>query len=536
MNETNFKIYLIIALSLILGLSTDYLFYGKPFGISFFVFTLGFIAFSIILAKKFGKRLNKNQIFLLLAILLLAAGVFLRSAPFLVFFNTIGALYLILLFFNLFLDKDLLNFNFFKYLICPFSFLARAFSKSARFIEKFEGSIQLGKGFQNPALKSALKGVIIAIPVLVVFISLFYSADLIVQKYIDSIWNINIDPAITIRTLLVLIFSYFFIGIFASAFSNKKPDFSPVPKRAEFKPLGWIESTVVLGSTEILFLFFIIIQSVYLFGGKTYVWGISEYITYSEYARKGFYELLAVAIFSLFLIYALEKLTKRETLKQKNLFKILNVVLVLEISVIMFSTFKRLSLYVDGYGLTFSRFFSFVFLFWLFSVFLLFLYCKIYSEKRKTKFLFSLFWLTILFWLGINLLNPDAFIAKKNIERLAQGKKLDAYYLNFLSNDAAPEIVKIFALKNKDEIKTQIAGKLHQRYNPPYNSPCNFYSLSETQCKWHSFTQGLQETREARKWQSFNLSHEKALEALSVYAEDIEEYHQLYLEELRPTK
>jgi hypothetical protein len=39
-------------------------------------------------------------------------------------------------------------------------------------------------------------------------------------------------------------------------------------------------------------------------------------------------------------------------------------------------------------------------------------------------------------------MNPDALIAKTNIDRLQQGKRFDPYYLTTLSADAVPTIVQ----------------------------------------------------------------------------------------------
>ncbi len=442
MNKKFLKFYLIFIFALTLGILVDYLFYGKPIGVSFFVFVSIFIIFSLILARKFGQKLTKIQYLLLIPIILFSVMVFLRTSGFLTFFNIINTLFLTSLFLILFSGENLLNFNFKKYLLSPLSFLLKSFRKSAQFIEENIKQIEAKKKIGSPEFRSTLRGIIISIPILALLIWLFASADIVFQKYLDRLLKISIDPEIVSRILRVLVASYFFIGIFAQAFTNKKSENSSIENN-QSKFLGFIESSIILGTVGLLFLVFISIQFVYLFGGKEYVWGIEEYITYSEYARKGFGELIAVSIISFLLIYGIDKFGKRENLSQKRLFKILSSILVFATFVIMTSAFTRLSLYVDGYGYTFSRLLGFIFLFWLFFIFLFFLY-KILSEQKEAHFIFSAFWLTILFWAGINFLNPDAFAAKKNIERYLQGKQLDVWYLVWLSDDAIPEIVKIF--------------------------------------------------------------------------------------------
>ncbi len=540
MNKEFLKYYLVIIFALILGILIDFLFYKKSIGVSFFIFISTFLIFSLILSKNFKKKLSKIQYALLIPIILFSAMVFLRASEFLAFFNIVGALFLISLFLILFSKENLSDFTFTKYFISPLSFLLKSFRKSAVFIEECRKKIQTEKKLGSPKFRSVIKGIILSFPVLTIFLLLFYSADIIFQKHLDKLLEkisfINIDLEIIIRALIVLIASYLFIGIFAKSFyatkSNEKSEKLSAEnnqKNNQVKFLGSIESSIILGAVELLFLIFIAIQFLYLFGGKAYVWGIPEYITYSEYARKGFGELIAVSIISFLLIYGIDRFGKRENLKQNKIFKILSGVLVCEIFVIIASAITRLSLYVDGYGYTFSRLFGFIFLYWLCFIFLIFLY-KIFKEKKESAFLFSVFWLIILFWGGINFLNPDAYIAQKNIERYIniEGKEFDAWHLSRLSEDAVPEAMKFFKIDGNVEEKIELAKELSRRYEIyPYNflyndfypgrpkgleEPINAVSIQE------------KESQEIEKWQSFNLSKKKAAAFLQENSDEIKKY------------
>lgn len=544
MKEENKKYYL-ISFAVILGLLVDYLFYGKPLGVSFFVFILILIIFSLILIKKFQQKLFKTQYLLLIPIVLFSAMIFCRSSSFLTFFNILFSLFLISLFFTLFLEKNLLDFNLSKYFISPLSFILNSFERSARVIDNIINQSQTVRRFGSPEFKSAIRGIIISIPVLAIFIWLLSSADIVFQKYLDRLLVINIDIEIVLRILIVSITSCFFIGVFAKAFAlfrdasltgfaNNKSENS-LTKNNQTKFLDSIESSIVLGSVGLLFLVFIIFQFFYLFGAKEYVWGIEEYITYSEYAKKGFGELIAVSIISFLLIYVIDKFGKRENLGQKKLFKILSIALVFEIFAIMASAFSRLFLYIDGYGYTFSRLLAFAFLIGLGFIFLILL-CKILLEKKEGLFLYSAFWLTILFFVGINILNPDAFIAKENIQKYIQKNQqwegLDIRYLTRLSDDAVPEIVKIFNTNLDEGKKAKISFELSNRYNPFYNSPCNWTALN--QCKRIPLQEQLEKIKKSQKWQSFNLSKDKALTALGDYQKEIEEYAKEYIKKYAP--
>ena len=58
--------------------------------------------------------------------------------------------------------------------------------------------------------------------------------------------------------------------------------------------LGIVELGIVLGLLDVLFLAFVLVQFRYLFGGAELV-QVSATLTYAEYARRGFFELVAVA-------------------------------------------------------------------------------------------------------------------------------------------------------------------------------------------------------------------------------------------------
>jgi hypothetical protein len=360
---------------------------------------------------------------------------------------------------------------------------------------------------------------------------LLSSADLVFKAYVEKIFNFGFNLEIILRVLIILVASYIFLGVFSKITgSGQRPEPTseekPTFNKSENKSLGFIESSTVLILIELLFLSFIAIQFFYLFGGKDYVWGIEEYITYSQYAKKGFCELIMASIISFFLIYGLDKTSFRKNLKEKKIFKILSAVLVLEMSIIIYSAWMRMAVYVDGYGLTFFRFLVFAFLLWIFLVFIIFL-SKIILEKKDTVFIFCIFCLTIIFWAGINIINPDAFIAKENIKRLVSGEELDPFYLSRLSDDAMPEIVKVFQLEIDEEIKMELANKLyyHRFYFPELRCYGDYYK-----CEPISFKKKLEfaEKKQNENWQSFNMSKEKALSSLKENYREIVKHQSKY--------
>lgn len=532
MLKEKLNFYIVVAFASILGILTDYFFYRKTIGISFFIFTLAAIAFSLIVAKRFEQKLSKTQMLILISSIILSANVFLRASSFLEFFNIAGSIYLSFLAIILFVEKDFFSSRFLKYISAPISFLLKSFGSAAGFINKRKNLIADKEKFGSAELRSIFKGIIMSLPVLAILGWFLYSADLVVQAYANKLFDllyIKINLEIILRIIIIFIFSYIFIGIFSKIADKNNPE-TPEIKNSRIKSTGFIESMTVLILVELLFLAFISIQFFYLFGGKSYVWGINEYITYSEYAKNGFYELIKVAIISFLLIYAIDGSSKIETLKEKKTFKFLSAALFIEITIILLSALKRLLLYVDGYGLTLFRFLAFALLFWIFCVFLFFLY-KIFLEKKISVFVSMVFFLTIAVWIGVNIINPHELIAKVNIERFLEGKKIDPVYFSDLSEDAVPEIVKIFDLKVPDEIKEMTAMNLDWKYvlqnrscdiTNFSNMPFDNYSLS--QCKPILFGERIKNMKIESAWQTYNLSKSNAVQAIINNADKIEKY------------
>jgi len=329
------------------------------------------------------------------------------------------------------------------------------------------------------------------------FLILFSSADLIFKKYISSLININSGPELIFRFILIIVVAVIYIGVYSYIFQDRKERQEPKLKNQN-NNVNTIESYIILGSINILFLLFIIIQITYLFGGESNI--SMQGFTYAEYARKGFFELILVAILSFVILLSTEKYIKRKTSTYSLTFKILSTALVIQVVVIMISAFTRLSLYEEAYGFTTLRLYSHAFIILLTVIFLLLLY-KIYKNKQENTFAFNVLLSTIIFLITMNILNPDVFIANKNIERFNNTGKLDSYYLGSLSSDAIAETSKMLNILN-DDLKAPLAYKLYWLNN---NLNSAHYS----------------------KWQSYNISRIEAKNILSSNISELEKYKEI---------
>ena len=121
------------------------------------------------------------------------------------------------------------------------------------------------------------------------------------------------------------------------------------------------------------------------------------------------------------------------------------------------SAAHRMVLYVSEYHLTALRFYSTWFMCFIVSCLLIFVATVVRGIRQR--FIISVCLSALMFIAVLNLINPDAMIAKSNIAKLESGQHIDKLYLSHLSMDALP-VVSQHAINNDAEL----ACKLLKRF------------------------------------------------------------------------
>jgi len=268
--------------------------------------------------------------------------------------------------------------------------------------------------------------------------------------------------------------------------------------------LGYIETTTLLITVNLLFLLFVTIQFAYLFGGVAYLQ--VENFSYADYARRGFFELLAVAILSLGLILGLNWLARRESKRQIKLFNWLSTFLVGFVLVMLASAFQRMKLYETEFGYTELRLLVYVFIVWLAVLLVWFIYTL---WRRPDRFAIGVFLAALGFLITLNLLNPDAFIARQNLNRYVATGNLDAIYLTSLSDDAVPQIVRALHLTDGDT-ERQMMPSCADPFARVYEDDCYAAPYEIVLAEVNGRYQSMTDHHEWRQWQSFHLAHWQA--------------------------
>jgi hypothetical protein len=164
----------------------------------------------------------------------------------------------------------------------------------------------------------------------------------------------------------------------------------------------------------------------------------TEGLTYAEYARQGFWQLLWASALTLLVLSVVIRVAGRQAESDRRLLRILVGILCATSVVVVVSAIHRMWLYQQAYGFSVQRLVVITIELWLGAVFILVAAAGI----RMTAW-----WLPravllagALALLGLAATNPERLIAERNIDRYQQGEVLDTGYLERLSPDIEPAL------------------------------------------------------------------------------------------------
>jgi len=191
-----------------------------------------------------------------------------------------------------------------------------------------------------------------------------------------------------------------------------------------------------------LFAAFVIVQLRYFFGGDALVQATAG-MSYADYARRGFFELVTVSTLVLPVVLSANALLRRDTPRAEAVYRALSGTLLVLLAVIMYSAVARMRLYESAYGLSEDRLYATVFMAWLAIVFVWFATTVLRGRERTfTPGVLASGWATLI---ALNVANPSAYVARFNIARADQGKEVDVRYIARLGADAAPALAGYLA-------------------------------------------------------------------------------------------
>jgi hypothetical protein len=283
-------------------------------------------------------------------------------------------------------------------------------------------------------LIAGVRAALIAIPLLLVFGGLFAAADPVFARLAGDV--LRVDPEEIVSHLVLTGVIAFLVGgvLRTTLLSTRQSTWSlPVPDGA----LGLTEVSVTLGSLVLLFASFVAVQLRYFFGGDALV-QVTAGMSYADYARRGFFELVMVSALVLPVLLAANALLRRATPRADRVYRVLAFTLIGLLAVIMYSAVARMRLYQSVYGLSVDRLYATVFMGWLALVFAWFAVTVL--RGRGSRFVAGVLfsgWGTLV---ALNIADPAGLVARANVARAERGKELDVSYIQSLGADAAPAL------------------------------------------------------------------------------------------------
>jgi len=293
-------------------------------------------------------------------------------------------------------------------------------------------------------LRRVLLGVALATPLLLVFAALFASADQVFNNVLTNVFDFNLESVVS-HTFFMVFWAFLVAGYLRWSMLGR-----PVQGVTfEAKPIvSVVPLGTALGLLNTLFLLFVVVQLRYFFGGAALVEDTSG-LTYAEYARRGFFELMTASGLVLPVLLGADELVRKGTGPQIRVVRQLAGLLLAFLAVVMASALQRMRLYVAAFGLSTQRLYATAFMILLIGVFAWFAWTVLRGQRQR--FVFGALMQGLAVLAGLHLLNPDAFILKTNLNRPAAERPFDAKYALTLGGDAVPSLLTALPQLNEQD-------------------------------------------------------------------------------------
>lgn len=472
--------------SFVLAILHSLLFYNQDLGISVALYTIPLIFFILDILDEKGKIKNRKPLLLSIPIILLSITYFIFNNSFFYVCNIIAMIILFIVMIILsVLEENRISqiiYQFFTILGKPFEKIEEVIEIIVNqfFTKEVEENEMKQDRYKN--LKRVMLGIAITIPILIVIIILLSSADSIFAKQISSIANIieKIFATVTIRELICRVALIIILTIYGTAFIYNIVQRNPeeeLERQCRKISFDHIVANTMLTILNIIYLVFCYIQIVNIFMGYT---SLSEY-EYAEYARQGFFQLMAVSLINLVIILITTHNIREDTKAIRNYTKLMNVLLAIFTFIILISSFMRMHLYEQEFGYTFLRLMVYIV---LITEVVLMIPTIAHIFDKKIKLVKPYFIIILTVYVLINYINIDRTIARKNIDRYFENqnknieRKIDLKYLETLGIDGTIEMQRL--LKTKDEmIQSEVYNYLYNQKDTVKNKNWQEFNINQ---------------------------------------------------------
>ncbi|MFF8261916.1 DUF4173 domain-containing protein [Streptomyces virginiae] len=316
--------------------------------------------------------------------------------------------------------------------LSPLGFVDSTVSGIAWMLKGLRSRGGIGKDRWLPVAKAAA----VAVALLVLFGALFASAD---AAFADLLGGLIPDVSVEdgpIRFMLFVLGAVIAIAAARTAAAPLRWDRIEVTPGKPRSRVEWALPLVVL---NLLFAGFNAVQLAVLFGGYDKVLESTD-LTYAEYARQGFWQLLWATLLTLAVIALAQRWAPRDGAGDRRLVRIVLGSLCALTLVVVAAALRRMDLYVDAYGLTRLRVSVAAMELWLGLVIVLIMAAGVFGARWLPRAVAGSAAAAVL---AFGLLSPDGMVAEQNVARFEKDKKIDLAYFQSLSADAVPALDRL---------------------------------------------------------------------------------------------
>jgi hypothetical protein len=482
----------------LLGILADPLLRNEPWGLGLLVWMLAFASVLILLTRQAARPLSMESRIWLAVAVLFSAGLSWHDAELLLVFNVLamlGALTLLALSMSGIPVVSLASARVRDLVQAAFG---TGLGVAGGVVPLLLRDAELHSGF-NPSragrIRRTAKALVITVPILLVFTFLFAQADPVFGSFV-TLPVLDYEVALS-HVVIAGFFAWVVAGWMRRALV-RQPATAGTATIPFPLTLSTTDVTIALGALNVLFATFVLVQLGWLFGGEELVLRTTG-LTYAEYARRGFFELMGVAALLLPVLLGAHALIPESDGRTLRIYRALALLLVMLLGAIMFSAGARMWLYVRYYGISADRLYATAFMIWLAIVFE-WLALTVLRFRPRTFAAGGV--ISALLVLGtLNVVNPDALVARSNLARGSSpsgAAGADLEYVASLGGDAVPLVVSALV----DPARGTSAA-----------TPTRCAAARIILEKWT----GERRTRVASQWASWNLARARAVRAVQAH-------------------
>ncbi len=409
--------------ALFLSLWQSLLFWKQDLGISVLLFTIPIIWITTKLLK--GNIKNKKALLISIPIIVLSSTYFIfdNLTFYLINIVLIPILYLIMVIWAIsdFQIKSII-YKIILMIFEPLNYIGDVIRAVLKEFNPKEKDEQIGeKKEKNNIFKAVCFTGIIAL----IVIGLLCSADNEFAKIFSTIFkDINIFNVseLTGRIIIIIIAFFYFAGFFMNML-DKENGLKEFEEEEKIEKKESYTIRMMLTVLNVVYLVFCFTQIKVLF--------TEQNIKYSEFARKGFFQLMIVSLINIVMILKANNKNLKETEKQEKYKKTMCIVMVIFTLIIIISAFARMTLYQQNYGYTRLRI---LVDYTLITEIILLIPTIIYILKNKIDLIKTYFVIIITMYCLVNFINIDKIIMKNNFNRYKETGYIDLNYLMEMNN------------------------------------------------------------------------------------------------------